>query len=193
MNTYEAGTLIGEMYAKTLFELAEQEQLVDAVKSDFDALTAVFAAEQNFATFLASPYFSCEHRQQLIEKIFSGKFTALIVNFLKVVIRHNRTRFLPQMIERYSELWDNSHGFYKVRATVSRAMDDAEVQRLSEDIAVAMKAGVRLQLAVDPSIIGGIIIRYGNSVIDNTVTSRLRHAVQTITNQEKRQKKSDEI
>jgi F-type H+-transporting ATPase subunit delta len=76
-----------------------------------------------------------------------------------------------------------------VKVTVSKPLNEGEVERLSADIASAINKKVKLELAVDPSIIGGITIRYGDKMVDNTVRSRLQQAVKTIIEQGRRRGK----
>jgi len=110
----------------------------------------------------------------------SGKITDLTMNFITVVIKHNRTTYLPQIIAEYQKLWEAREKYCHVELTVARAMSADEVGKLSNDIALAINRKIKLELSVNPSIIGGIIIRYDDKVIDNTVRSRLQTAVKTI-------------
>jgi F-type H+-transporting ATPase subunit delta len=70
-------------------------------------------------------------------------------------------------------LWEGYHGLHRVKVTVSSAIDDAEVARLTASIADAIRGGVKLEVAVNPAILGGIIIRHGNRVIDNSIRNKL--------------------
>jgi F-type H+-transporting ATPase subunit delta len=103
-----------------------------------------------------------------------------------VVIRHGRARLLTDIIGRYGELWDAYHGYYHVKVTVPRALEDGQAKELSDDIAAAMNSPlgrVKLQVAVDPDIIGGVIIRCGDKVIDNSIRNRIDVAVKTVMTQ----------
>lgn len=180
MNTNEKILRLSEIYAKALFELAEQSQLVDNIKKDLDTLADIGRLLRDFETLMASSYFSEEYKKNLVQEVFSENLNPLTINFLMVVIDLNRMRFLPQITERYDELWETYHGYHRVKVTVSGAMNNEQIERLTDNIAASMNSRVRLELAVDPSIIGGVIIRYGDKVIDNSVRTRLQMAVRTI-------------
>ena len=185
MNANDKAGHISGIYAQVLSELAEQSQIVDAVKDDLDALTNLSVQIRDFKTLMVSPYFSEEHKKQLVHKVFSGRLNELTVNFLMVVIEHDRAIFLPQITTRYNEFWESYHGYCRVKATVARAMSNSETESLTEDIAAAINSKIKLELVVNPSVIGGIAIRYDNKIIDNTVINRLQLAVRQITNRDK--------
>lgn len=181
MNINDKAVRVGQTYAQAVFELAEQSQLVDVLKNDLDIFANLTAQSKEFETFVVSPVFYEEHKKQLIGNVFSGKLNELTINLLMVVIEHNRMKFLSQIIERYNELWEEYHGCHRVKVMVSRTMDKTEIEKLTGSIADAIGGQVRLEMIVNPSIIGGIIIRYGDKLIDNSIRNRLRLVVKEIT------------
>jgi len=185
----DADTRLGRIYAQALFDLAEQSQMIDAVKSELDTVTAVIAGDKDFEALISSPCFYADFKEKLMTKAFSGKLGELSMDFLMVVIRHNRMAFLPQIAAHYDGFWQTYHNYCPVKVTVSKPLSESEVERISADIASATNKKVKLELAVDPSIIGGITIRYGDKMVDNTVRSRLRQAVKTIIEQGRRRGK----
>jgi len=193
MNPGDIGIRLADVYAGALFELARQSQLVDAVKDDLDLLMSALAEEKGFERLLSSPYFREEVKMQLVRKIFCGRVSKLTVNFLAVLVGRERAMFLPQITAKYNDLWDGFHGRFIVNVTVSEKMSEDEVRRISDDVAAAMRSRVRLDLAVNPEIIGGAVIRWGDRVIDNSIKGRLRRAVETIASQAKKGMETDEV
>jgi F-type H+-transporting ATPase subunit delta len=182
------GSYLEKAYAGVLFELADEHRLLDVVKEDLDFWTELCGAENDFEKLFFSPYFSSGYKQQLVGKILSEKIADLTMNFLKVVIKHNRTTYLPQIIAKYHNLWETRQGYCPVEVTVARVMDAGEVGKLSTDISSAINRRIKLELSVDPSIIGGVIIRYDDKVVDNTVRGKLQKAVETIIRRGKSKK-----
>jgi F-type H+-transporting ATPase subunit delta len=179
-------------YAGALFELADERGAMDVVKEDLDFWTKLCSVEKDFEKLIFSPYFSSEYKQQFVGKILSGKVGDLTMNFLMAVIKHNRTTYLPQIIAKYHNLWETRQGYCSVEVTVAKAMTPDEVGKLSADIASAIDRKINLELFVNPSIIGGVIIRYDDKVINNTVQGRLQRAVETIIKRGK-DRKIDEV
>ncbi len=185
---------IGDIYAQAVFETAEEQQLPEVVKSDLEFLGSVFNEVADLKELLWSPYFTRQYKAVLLEKMFAGRFSQLTMNFLMVVARHNRLKFLPAIIAGFDRLWDQRHGLVPVQITVSQKLDDPRVKTLCSEISSALQRKIRLtDSIVDPSIIGGIIIHFADKVIDNTIRTRLVNAVQTLTSQEKRWTKFNEI
>lgn len=172
-----------EIYAQSLFELADRQQSVDAVSSDLNILSGIIGQEKDFVKLLDSPYFSTDYKEQLVRRLLSGVAANLTLDFLMVVIRHGRAKLLSDIIVRYGELWDAYHGYYHVKVTVPRALEDKQVKELSDEIAAAMNSNVKLEFAVEPEIIGGAIIRCGDKVIDNSIKNRIDVAVKTLMSQ----------
>ncbi len=177
-----------ENYANTLFELAGENQTIDAVKEDLETIAGIIREENDLVKFLMSPYFSRQCKEQLVAAALSARISELTMNFLMVLIRHNRVGLLPEIILRYGQLWDAERRCYPVDVTVSRPLEPGEAEKLTADMEAAVGGAVRLGLAVNPDILGGAIIRCGDKVIDNSVHNRLRTAVKTIISQVKGRK-----
>jgi F-type H+-transporting ATPase subunit delta len=193
MNGFETGIRLGGIYAQALFELAERSKMLDSVKDDLDAVRNVSIEVRDFGALMVSPYFSTEYKGQIIQKMFGGKLSDLTMNFLMVAVRHNRMVFLAQIIDKFNELREIGQGYRIVEVTVTEPMSKEEAKRFSTDMAGALKSKVKLQVSVNPSIIGGTIIRYDGKVIDNSIRGRLRQAVATIMSSQRRQEKVDEV
>jgi F-type H+-transporting ATPase subunit delta len=115
-----------------------------------------------------------------LERLFSAKIADLTLDFLMVAAKHDRLMFLPQMIARYTELFEAKQGLQRVRLILARTMASAEAEKLSAAIADILQSKVKCEIVVDPSIMGGLVLRYGDKVIDNSVRGRLNRAITAI-------------
>ncbi|MGA2172098.1 MAG: ATP synthase F1 subunit delta [Sedimentisphaerales bacterium] len=194
MSAYNKTTnRIEEAYALAIFDIAVEQHLVDVVKSDLDSLGNIFAKEEDLSKLMWSPYFTRQYKTDLLLKAFSGTFSELTMNCMMIAAKHNRLKFLPEIVACFDRLWDEHHGFVPVKITTSEKLDDERIKKLSDDIASSLKRKIRIESSTDPSIIGGIVIRYGDKIIDNTIRTRLLNAVKTITSEEKRWINFDEV
>jgi F-type H+-transporting ATPase subunit delta len=180
MSRTDVGLHIADVYAKALYELSEQSKIVEEVKSELEMLEAIIAQEHGFLNIMSSPQFSGDYKQSLLHKMFAGKVNELTLNFLLVADEHNRMMFLPQIIARFNEIWEAHHGFSVVELTLTEDLNEGELENASEAIANAMQKKVILKLNVKPSIVGGAVIKYGDSLIDNSIKGRLHRAVRTV-------------
>jgi F-type H+-transporting ATPase subunit delta len=179
MTRTDVGLHVADVYAKALYELSEQSKIVEEVKSEMELLEAIIAQDSGFLNIMVSPQFSSDYKQSLMHKIFAG-LNELTFNFLLTVDKHNRMMFLSQIINCFDGIWEAHHGFSVVELTLTENLNEDELRNASEAIANAMRKKVILKLNVKPSIVGGAVIKYGDSMIDNSVKGRLHRAVRSI-------------
>lgn len=187
MSTATAGH-IADIYARSLMDLAVQAQSVEAVAADFDVLSTLLEQNPDFEAFLASPYFDEQAKRDVVRKILTGNLQRLTLNFLFVMIDHNRGRFLPAILGRYQQLYRAYQGYQTVDVTVAQPMSAEQMEKLSQELAEAMNTKIDLAVHVDPALLGGLVIRYGDKMVDNSVKGRLARTVNQWLNPQKRQK-----
>ncbi len=179
---------VADIYARTLLDLAVEFGALDTVAADLDAVASLLTQVPDFQAFLGSPYFAEQTRQDLVRQVLAGKLHRLTLNFLLVMIEHDRGALLPRIIERFQRLYREHQGYRTVHVTVARTISAEQMEKLAHELAEALKTKVDLDVHVDPSILGGIIIRYDEEMLDNSVRGRLARTVHQLTNPEKRQK-----
>jgi F-type H+-transporting ATPase subunit delta len=177
MRTADA-TRIADIYAGCLAEVArDTADKGDTIERDLEVLSAVLAEEPQFGAFLVSPYFSESAKQEMIRNVFAARVDPITLNFLFAVVAHRREIVLDQMIERYRELSRARRGRQAVRATVAQPLSEEQRAALSANLAGALTAEVDLDVRIDPSIIGGIVIHYAGQKVDNSIRTRLHRVV----------------
>lgn len=179
---------VADIYAKSLMDLAKQSTLVEAVAADFDAISALLSQNPDFEVFLASPYFGEHAKRELLRKVLTGKLQRLTLNFLFVMIDHNRGGLLPAIIGRYGQLYRQYQGYQPVEVTVAQPLSDEQIEKLSRELTEAMNTKIDLDVHVDPALLGGLVIRYGDKMVDNSVKGRLARTIHQLRNPLKRQK-----
>jgi F-type H+-transporting ATPase subunit delta len=193
MTGTDVGLHVADVYSKAIYELAEQFDIVEEVKNELELLAEIIAQEKDFLRIMSSPQFTTEYKQKLLHSVFEGKIDDLTLNFLLTVNEHNRMIFLPLIIAKFAELWDAHHGISIVELTLNESFSENELQNTTVAISNAMRKKVQLKLNVKPAIMGGAVIRYGASVIDNSIKGRLHRAVRTIIDSCKQTRIEDEI
>jgi F-type H+-transporting ATPase subunit delta len=193
MTGTDVGLHVGDVYSKALYDLAEEFGIVEEVKEELTMLETFIEQEREFVHIMSSPQFAADYRQSLLNKMFAGKINDLTLNFLLEVDRHNRTMYLSQMINSFSEIWDARHGISIVELTFHEDLNPEELANVTHAISNAMGKQVQLRFNVKPAIMGGAVIRYGESVIDNSIKARLHRAVHTIMDSCKQIRIKDEV
>lgn len=168
---------VGEVYAKALMDLAGEKNLREQVIADLELVVEVCESDEEFVTFLSLPFIPAYERAEAIRKIFANRLTVLSMDFLGVLIKNGRSRYLSSIFSAYKKMLDESNGISQVEVTVAERMDEHAREKLKKDISASMGSGVRLNVLVDRRILGGIIIRHGDMKIDNSVRRGLVDAV----------------
>jgi len=172
--------VIREIYSEVMFELAEEADLVEQVMEDLHGVEKLMIAEPEFATLLNLQTLKGVEKGDIVRRVFSGKINDLTLDFLCVLARRNRMNFLTSINDRYETLVDDYHERSLVEVTMVKAPDDGQVQKLKADLSKAINSNIKLSIQIEPSIIGGIIIKKGDRVIDNSVRTILKRAVNTV-------------
>ena len=183
---------VADIYARSLLDLAKEAQDVETIAADLEAVSALLAQTPDLEAFLASPYFAEQTKRDVIRKVLTGKLNDLTLHFLCVMIDHSRGALLPGILDRFRQLHREYQGYETVTVTVAQSVSQEQIDRLVQDLAQAMQAKIDLEVQVDPSILGGIIIRHGDQMLDNSVRGRLLHTVSRVANPENRYKKTYE-
>jgi F-type H+-transporting ATPase subunit delta len=128
-----------------------------------------------------------------MQRVLSQQLSDLTLRFLQVVLKHNRAIYLEDIVTRFGQLCSDHAGRCTVDLTVATALSQEEQTRVAAQLAEALKAQVQLNMRVDPSILGGTVVRYDGWRVDNSVHGRLQRIIHNITHAGKEYIKGDEI
>ncbi len=167
-------TAVSTVYAQALFDLAEQAGALDEVNDELEQIDELLTANPDLMLLLSSRMISAPERQGIIERIFGGRVSDTVLNFLRVVNQKNRLDALPAIIHEFGNLLDRRHGVVEVDAYVASRLDEQLAKRVADGIGTALKRNVLLHQYVDPELIGGLKIRIGDRMIDGSVATQLK-------------------
>jgi F-type H+-transporting ATPase subunit delta len=172
---------LAQVYARSLFEVAREHGKLDELRAQLIQFADALDAQRELALFFFSPYFSTEEKQRALERAVEGA-DEILLNFLKVLIENHRMPVIFRIRQEYQRLWDEENRTLPVEVTSAIALDRATTENLATMIGERAKRKVTLATRVDPDILGGIIVRVGNSILDASIRNRLeqlrRHVAQ---------------
>ena len=163
---------IAEVYARALFEVASEQGKLDEVREQLGQVADALDADRDLALFFFSPYFSTEEKKSGLRGMLDGAEPAL-ENFLEALVERNRMPAIFRIRRRYEALWEEANRLLPVQLTSAVALDAATVESLGSRIGEQTGRRVDLTSTVDPDILGGIVLRVGNSILDASIRSRL--------------------
>jgi F-type H+-transporting ATPase subunit delta len=163
---------IAAVYARSLFEVAREQDKLDAVRDQIGEFADALNETRELQVFFFSPYFSTKEKEDGLERVVSDA-DPVILNFLKLLIEKHRMPALFRIRATYEALWEEENKLLPVQITSAVQLDDSIVKQLGDRIAEQTDRKVDVSADVDPDILGGIVVRVGNSVLDASVRNRL--------------------
>ena len=159
-------------YAEALFELAGRHEGVEAFGEGVEVV-AVLMGEPDVREFLATPRISAGDKKAVLERALGASVPRMLLRFLQVVVDRRRQRLIPAIAAAYGEILERHLGRRHMEVTVARELDEIEEEDLTAQLSSATGATVIPHVRVRPSIIGGIVIREGDTVYDGSVRRQL--------------------
>jgi ATP synthase F1 delta subunit len=163
---------IAEVYARALFEVASERDSLDEVHEQLGQFADALRENRNLMQFFFSPYFSTDEKKGALERAIEGG-NPEFVNFLEALIERHRMPVIFRMRERYDHMWEEARKLLPVEVTSAIELDDAIVQSIGERVGEQTGLKVELSSRVDPEILGGIVLRVGNLILDASIVNRL--------------------
>ncbi len=163
---------IAEVYARSLFEVAEEHGDLDVVHEQLGQFADALSDNRQLAVFLFSPYFSTEEKKDGLTRAIQDA-DPVVMNFLQALIERHRMPAIFRIRARFGELWDDAKRLLPVQVTSAVALDPATVENIGRRIGEQTDREVELTSTVDPDILGGIVLRVGNFILDASIRNRL--------------------
>jgi F-type H+-transporting ATPase subunit delta len=171
---------IGQVYSRALFEAAMENGELDEIQQQLAAWTDALGENKNLQTFFFSPRFSTPEKKEAIRRIITGG-NEHFVNFLELLAERHRLPATFRIRRAFDELWREEHKVLPVEVTSAVELDDRLVRSIGERIEERTGRRIELTTRIDPDIIGGLVLRVGNKVLDASVHGRLERLRRQIT------------
>jgi F-type H+-transporting ATPase subunit delta len=167
---------IGDVYAKALLDTTEQAKATAAVIEEFDSVMAeILNRYPKFETVLASVLVSPEEKSTAIDRVLGGRVSAILINFLKVVARHGRLDCLRAIHCQTHAMYDKLRNRIPVRLTTAAPLTAAALDQIAQDLRAKLGGEPVFQQETDPSLIGGAVLRIGDTVYDGSIANQLQN------------------
>lgn len=172
---------MAQRYATALFELAREGDALDAVAQDLVGLNALIDESADFRRLIESPVLSREEQGRAVAAMASqGGFHAVTGKFLGVLAQQRRLFALPGCITAYQEQLSAHRGEVTAEVISAQPLNDDQVSAVRSNIEQSVGRGVQLETSVDPSLIGGLVVRVGSRMIDASLKTKLQHLEQSM-------------
>ena len=168
-------------YATALFELARDKKMVDAVKNDLDTFDTMLAGSADLRRLVRSPVFSAEAQSKALTAVLErAGITGISANFLKLLTANRRLFAVTDVIRAFRALVANFKGEATAEVTVAEPLSDKNLDSLKAALKSVTGKDVALNVKVDRSIIGGLVVKLGSRMVDSSLRTKLnsiKHAM----------------
>jgi F-type H+-transporting ATPase subunit delta len=163
---------IAEVYARALFEVAEEHDLLDEIRDEVGQFADALNDNRQLAVFFFSPYFSTEEKKEGLRRIVDGGDPQFI-NFLEALVERHRMPAIFRIRARYEEMWNDVNKLLPVEVTSAVELDESVIKSIGQRIGEQTGDQIELTTVVDPNLLGGIVLRVGNFVLDASIRNSL--------------------
>jgi F-type H+-transporting ATPase subunit delta len=163
---------IASVYARSLFEVAQEQGKLDDVREQLGEFADALDSNQEMQVFFFSPYFSTPEKEDGLAKVVSDA-EPIVENFLLLLIEKHRMPTVFAVRRVFDELWRQENKLLPVEITSAIELDQSTVKQIGDRIGEETGQKIDLSERVDPDILGGLVVRVGNSIIDASIRSRL--------------------
>lgn len=167
--------VVSNRYALSLFEIANEDNILDVVCKDISQLSEILKENAELYSVLSAPNINLVDKIAIFEKVFKGKINDIAYNFIAVLIEKSRINLFFEIKDEFINIYNQEKQIVEALVTTAIEIDEELSQKVLEKIKNLTKKDVKVTYLVDESIMGGVIIKYDNTLIDDSVRTRLEN------------------
>ncbi len=176
-----AGEQLGKIYASALLGAAKQDGNIDSLVAELGMLVDdCLSQNPQLAEVLASPRVSVEEKQTVIDRLFVGKLSPVLIKFLKVMAQRGRLGYVSAVRHAAEVLQDEIQDRVIAEVRTAISLDDSTRQSVISRLQQSLNKTVRLKEIVDPELLGGMVVRVGDTVFDGSVANQIDKLAQRV-------------
>jgi F-type H+-transporting ATPase subunit delta len=166
-------TTIARNYAEALLELAKRAQDLRGWGALIQSIADAMGRDQTLRAFLETPRIDAATKNGVLRKALADRAPSTFVRFVESVVNHRRQMLIPEIAQEYMDLVDAAENRMHAKVTVAREVDDGTRQVIADRLSKVFDKTVVPHVTVDDRILGGLVVRVGDTVMDGSVRRRL--------------------
>jgi F-type H+-transporting ATPase subunit delta len=167
-------TVASRKYAKALFAEAQAKNQIRACQQGLEEIAHIIRLRDSLRRILIQPFIPLQEKQKLIHSSLGEYATPLLERFLNLLVQRRRFDLLPEIVQQFQDEVDRSEHVEAVRVRAAYAMSDAQKKTLQQKLETWLNAKVRMDVAVDPELIGGLVVRTRDREMDQSLKTKLK-------------------
>ncbi len=175
--------LVAGTYGEALISLAEEENKIDALYEEVLSLQGILKDNPDFSVLMNHPKVTKEEKQKTLEEVFGGRMDAELLGFLKLLLQKDRYSELPAILDRFMAAVKERRGIGVAYVTSPTELDDSRKKQIEDKLVSTTKyKQMEMHYTVDKSLIGGLVIRIGDKVVDSSIKTKLEGLKRELAN-----------
>jgi len=166
-------SMVARRYALALYEEAESAGRAEAVTAGVEAVRESLAGSRELERLFASPAVPAERKEAVLERLFEGRVDPLLVRLMRMLVRKGREAELPSVVRAYAALRDERLGLTEAHVRTALPLDPGDAAALTAALERTTGRKVRLRIEVEPELLGGLVVRVGDTVYDGSARHQL--------------------
>jgi F-type H+-transporting ATPase subunit delta len=171
---------VARRYTQALFQTAQKSGTIERVETDLETVDALIRTQPNLLRILRAPTIGRAQKKELVRRLFENGVSSLTLRFLNLLIDKRRETLLPEVNREFRALSYAARNILPVTATVATRLTPEERTRLAETLSRRTGKTVELAEELDPALMGGVVVRLGDSIIDGSIAGHLRRLRQQL-------------
>lgn len=172
---------VARRYAEAFFSIAREANKMDEFSTELGKIVQSIKETEGLGEYFAHPLVPAKQKKELATKIFAQAVSPMTLNFLLLVIDKKRETYLELIHQEYEDMADDSRNIKKAELISAMPVSDQDVQILADNLSRSTGKTIKLDLSVDPTMIGGLKIRVGDKIIDASVAKKLEMLKKNLT------------
>lgn len=160
-------------YAEALYDIASKQKLVDNIEAELKAVEVILAENNDLQKVLYHPQITAANKKELLNKLFKGKVSDVTGNFLALLVDRRREAFFGDIVAEFVSLANVVRNIVAAQVASAVELNDKEKGNMDRILAKLTGKKVQTSYAVDPSLIGGVVVRIGDKIIDGSIKTRM--------------------
>ena len=168
-------------YAKILFDLCSKANCISSIQKELNSIIYLFNKIPSFRLVLITKRLNAIQKKEIIAKTLT-MFNKLVVEFISIIISNNETHNLLDIIYKFNHLVISSTDIMKIDIVTAKGLNQADIDSLSQSLSDILKTNPKINLITEPTMIGGVKLRIGNRIFDNSVSYQINQLKKSLRN-----------
>ncbi len=173
--------LVSRTYSEALFQVALEEKKVDLFLEELVFVVGSLKMHPEFFTLFKSPQINVVEKKEIISEVFKDKLSKEMFNFLKILLDKNRGYYIELIKNEYENMLNKHKGILNAVATTAIPLSDEDSLKLREKLEKMTGKNIKITNKIDESLLGGVLVRIGDKVIDGTIKGRLDEVKESLS------------